>query len=326
MAAPLRTYSHLAGARRRPTSYEVVTTRLHHHVERGLEVDAPAAAWFARHQRGSRWRAAAWDRFVDPRETTYTKYTRLQHAQESFCDGLLASIDDSGYDAALAPEARALLAAALPPLRFALHGFQMIAAYFGHLAPEGRITIAALLQGADELRRIQRIAYRMAQLRRLDPSLGEDSRARFERGEAWRPLREVIEALLVTWDWAEAFVALDVCVKPLVDELFMVELPALAKARGDFMLGQLCASLEEDCRWQRQWTAALAHVALAEPENRAAAAAWTAAWAPRAARAVEALAPELAAAAGVPVDAAAVVRRGRELLRALELAPPEEPA
>jgi toluene monooxygenase system protein E len=325
MTAPLKTYSHLAAARRRPTAYEIVTTQLHHHVERGLAVDTPAGAWMSRHGRGSRWREADWARFADPRETTYTKYTRLQHVKETFCEGLLASIEDSGYDAALAPEARALLGAALPPLRFALHGFQMVAAYFGHLAPEGRVTIVAALQAADEVRRIQRIAYRMAQLRRLDPAFGAGSRAAFERDEAWRPLRETIEALLVTWDWAEAFVALNVCVKPVVDELFMIGMPALAQARGDFLWGQIAASLEEDCQWQRQWTAALARIALAREENRAAAAEWVAAWTPRAARAARALAPALAHAAGAPFDAEAAIRRAAELPRALELPPEAAP-
>ena len=323
-SGPLKTYSHLAGARRRPSAYEIVTTQLHHHVERGLAVDAPGAAWFERHQRGSRWQHTEWRRFADPRETTYTKYTRLQHAKEVFCDGLLASIDDSGYDAALAPEARALLAAALPPLRFVLHGFQMVAAYFGHLAPEGRVTIAAALQAADEVRHIQRIAYRMAQLRRIEPGFGADSRATFERDEAWRPLRELVEALLVTWDWAEAFVALNLCVKPAVDELFLIAVPALAKARGDFLLGQIAASLDEDCQWQRQWSAALADVALTREDNRTAAAAWVAAWRPRAERAVLALAPALSRAAGLPLDAAGALRRAAELPRALGLMPPEE--
>jgi toluene monooxygenase system protein E len=323
-AAALKTYSHLASARRLPSAYELATTRLHHHLARGLAIDTPAAAWFERHQRGSRWREAEWERFVDPRETTYTKYTQLQHAKEVFCDGLLASIEDSGYDAALGPEARALLAAALPPLRFVLHGFQMIAAYVGHLAPEGRVTIAAALQAADELRRIHRIAYRMAQLRRVDPGFGADSRTTFERDEAWRPLRELVEALLVTWDWAEAFVALELCVKPVVDELFMVEVPALAKARGDFLLGQLAASLDEDCRWQRQWSAALVRVALARDDNRAAALEWVAAWRPRAERAALALAPALARAAGLPLDVDGALRRAAELPRALGLLPPVE--
>ena len=68
-ARGLKTYSHLAEARQRPSEYEVATTRLHHHVERGLAIETPVAAWYTRHQRGSRWRSANWGRFADPRET-----------------------------------------------------------------------------------------------------------------------------------------------------------------------------------------------------------------------------------------------------------------
>src|SRR5262249_9167722 len=118
----LKTYSHLAAARRVPTEYEIVTTRLHHHVERGFEIDGPVPEWYARHLPGSRWRADDWERFADPRETTYTKYTRIQQAKEAYVDGLLASIDESSHDREMAPEARALLARTLPPLRFVFHG------------------------------------------------------------------------------------------------------------------------------------------------------------------------------------------------------------
>ncbi len=325
MASSLKTYSHLAAARRQPTEYEIVTTDLHHHVERGFAVPTPTSEWYARHQRGSRWPAAPWARFADPRETTYTKYTRLQHAKEQFVDGLLGSIDDSSYDADLAPETRALLGRALGPLRFAVHGFQMIAAYVGQMAPEGRVTIAAALQGADEVRRIHRLAYRLAQLRRVEPGVGADGRARFETDPAWQPLRQLVESLLVTYDWAEAFVALNVCVKPLVDELVMVELAAVAKARGDFLLGQIFASLDEDCQWHRQWTTALARVALAAGDgNRAACGEWIEAWTPEAARAIAALAPTLTVGDAAP-DVAAALRRVGDFQRALLSAPREGP-
>ena len=323
MAASLKTYSHLAAARRQPTEYEIVTTALHHHVERGFAVPTPTTAWYERYQRGSRWPAADWARFADPRETTYTKYTRLQHAKEQFVDGLLGSIDESSYDADLAPEARALLGRSLSPLRFVSHGFQMIAAYVGQMAPEGRVTIAAAIQGADEVRRIHRLAYRLAQLRRVEPDFGADGRARFESAPAWQPLRQLVESLLVTYDWAEAFVALNVCVKPLVDELFMVELPTVAKTRGDFLLGQIFASLDEDCQWHRQWTMALARVALAAGDaNRAACGEWIEAWTPEAARAIAALAPALTAGDAAP-DVEAALRRVGDFQRALTDAPRE---
>jgi toluene monooxygenase system protein E len=313
----LKTYSHLAAERRQPSEYEIVTTRLHHHVERGFEVDGPVADWHARHVGGSRWQAADWDRFADPRETTYTKYTRLQQAKEAFVDGLLASIDQSAHDRDLPAEARALLARTLPPLRFVFHGLQMAAAYVGQMAPSGRITIAAGLQAADELRRVHRFAYRMAQLRRVDPAFGDDARAAFQTGACWQPLRRVLETLLVTWDWAEAFVALDVCLKPALDELFLIELGAAARERGDFVLGQVLSSLDEDCQWQRRWTAALAGLALAaRPENRQACADWTGAWVPQVAGAVQALAPLLDEARAGEI-AARVEARAAAFRRAL---------
>jgi toluene monooxygenase system protein E len=324
----MKTYSHLA-AGRRPTEYEIVTTRLHHHVERGFEVRVPVADWYERYQRGSRWQAADWEAFADPRETTYTAYTRLQRDKEAFVDGLLARIDASSYDRDLPAEARALIERAVLPLRFPFHGLQMIAAYVGQMAPSSRITIAALLQGADEIRRIHRLAYRMAQLRAADPvppgtsTFGEDGRARWETDPCWQPLRRLVESLLVTYDWAEAFVALNVCLKPLLDELTMVEVGALARARGDFSLGQILASLDEDCQWHRRWTAALVRVAIAaRPENGEACRGWVEAWLPEAREAVRALAPllgsdEPAAAAAL----AAAESRATAFVRALELAP-----
>jgi toluene monooxygenase system protein E len=317
----LKTYSHLAGARRLPTEYELVTTRLHHHVQRGFEVDVPAADWYARHLHGSRWRADDWERFVDPRETTYTKYTRVQQTKEAFVDGLLASIDDSTHDQDLPAPARELLEGTLPPLRYVFHGLQMVAAYVGQMAPSGRITIAAMFQAADEIRRIHRFAYRMGQLRVGHPRFGSGARAAFHDDPRWQPLRRLIESLLVTYDWAEAFVALNLCLKPAVDELCMVELGAVARARGDFLLPQLLGSLDEDCVWQRRWSAALARVAFeARPENRAACAEWVHAWRPEVSAALAALVPILDDTGGDQL-VERVEARVAALHRGLELEP-----
>ena len=74
-------------------------------------------------------------------------------------------------------------------------------------------------------------------------------------------------------------VALNLCLKPVVDELFMMQLPALAKQRDDFLLGQIFASLDEDCRWHRDWTIALLEAAIRNDEgNRAVIAGWVQKW------------------------------------------------
>jgi toluene monooxygenase system protein E len=175
----------------------------------------------------------------------------------------------------------------LGPLRYPVHGFQMIAAYVGQMAPSGRITVASLFQAADEMRRIQRIAYRMTLLESVDPAFGKESKNAWMRDPAWQPLRELVERCLVTYDWGEALIALNVCVKPLFDELFMTYLSKEADLHDDHLLGQIFSSLGEDCRWHREWTTALLRVALEDNENnRAVVQGWVTRWAVRAQRAM----------------------------------------
>jgi PAS domain-containing protein len=185
-----------------------------------------------------------------PRETTYTKYVTLQKAKETFAAGLLEQIERDGVDRALSAEWIETLARVLSPFRFPGHGFQMASAYVGHLAPSGKIAVAAMFQAADEMRRIQRIAYRCAQLRAVRPDFGADGRQRWERDPMWQPLREAVERLLVTYDWGEAFTALCLVLKPAIDDVVLVQLAARARSQGDPMLGALLGSLDEDARWQ----------------------------------------------------------------------------
>jgi toluene monooxygenase system protein E len=180
-----------------------------------------------------------------------------------------------------------VLARTIAPLCYPVHALQMIAAYIGQLAPSGRIVVACAFQAADEVRRVQRLAYRARQL-----GFGDDRRAIWERDEAWQPLRRVVERLLVTWDWGEAFTALNLCLKPALDELTMVRFADAARAAGDGPLAELLFSLDEDCRWHREWSAALVRTAVdARATNRTVLDGWIATWQPRAHEAIAALTP-----------------------------------
>lgn len=286
----LKTYSHLSRERRMPTDYELVTSELLYYPGRGFEVTTPLSRWYEEHQKQSALQVPSWEAFTDPRETTYAKYVALARSREIYVDGILQAIEDGGYDASLAAPWRTTLFQMLATLRYPLHGLQMISAYIGQMAPSGRITVAAAFQTGDELRRIQRIAYRMTQLGLHAPVPGENGREIWEGDPSWQPLREAVERLLVTYDWGESLVGLNVCVKPIFDELFMVHLSQIAKDRGDYLLGQLFASLYEDCRWHREWTVALLEMAIRDRgENRAVIAGWAGPWRDRALRAAGAL-------------------------------------
>lgn len=275
-----RTYWHLEGRGRVPTRYEIATTRLSYHAERGFALPTPIAGWHERYQKGSRL-AATFASFADPRATTYSSYVAQQHERESFVDQLCRSIDETEYDHGLDAGWLRVLEAVLPVLRFPCHGLQMLACYVGHMAPEGRVTAASAFQAMDELRRVQRIAYRMRQLYAVRPGFGEDARRAWQEEAAWQPLRWLIERLLCTYDFGESSVATLLVVKPAFDALFMGGFARLAAERGDRLWLELSSSLDQDCRWHAAWAEAFVSSALGErAENRAPIVEWLGAWWP----------------------------------------------
>lgn len=287
-----KTYWHLLEQRRMPSEYEIVTSKLLCYTGEGFtgkrfEVDVPLKDWYRRYQEESSLVCSSWEKFRDPRETTYTKYTELQRDKEIFVDGILAEIELTCYDVHLCPAWLHSLARVVAPLRYPVHGLQMIASYIGQMAPSGRITITAALQSADEMRRIQRIAYRIRQLQQIYPGFGADSKTLWQTDPIWQPMREVVEKLLITYDWAESFVGLNLVLKPLIDELFMKYLSDVALREDDYLLGQIFYSLNEDCQWHRQWSESLVRMAMEDnARNRNTIQEWINRWHPLSARAV----------------------------------------
>jgi toluene monooxygenase system protein E len=291
---PLKTYSHLAGKRQVPSEYEIVSTGLLYHPTRGFETDVPVRRWYQRYQRDARLRSDDWERFEDPRATTYPLYTSLQAQQEAHLDGVLRSWLASEHDLARAAAWHETFLRTLAPLRFALHGFQMIAAYVGQMAPSGRLTMAALFQSADQLRRVHRLALHLGVLRKAHP-FGEDpGRAAWQSAPAWQPLRRVVEQALVAFDWGEALVALNLCLAPLVERLFFTELAPILREERDYLVAETLSSFDQDGRWHQAWSTALVKLAVADhEENAGVIQEWIDLWYPRAREAVSAAAPLL---------------------------------
>lgn len=273
-----KTYWHLLGAGRMPTQYELVTSRLLYYPGRGFEVATPVADWYRRHQQQSPLRCDDWEAFSDPRATTYASYIHSRRDEEVYLSRLL----DGATASELAAGWTEVAAHVLAVLRFPCHGLMMAAAYVAQLAPSGRIVVAGALQAGDELRRVHRLAYRLAQLRRAQPGLGDDARGRWETAAPWQPWRELVERTLVTYDWGECFAALCLAIKPAWDRLLCHDLAAALTAAGDRASAELLASFAGDARWHREWSAALARMAIAQrDDNRQVLRDWVDAWAVR---------------------------------------------
>ena len=226
-------------------------------------------------------------------------------------DGLLRQVDDEGYDDELADAWVDFLDCWYAPLRFPVDGLQMLAAYVAQMAPASRVTNCAAFQAADELRRLQRVTYRTAQLADHRSAINVDiHRRHWEEAEAFQPLRKLIERALIAYDSGEALVVTNVLIKPHFDRLVNVELAGhLAATNKDPVLRNVHFSLDEDARWHREWSRCLIQFAIGNtPENAEVISSWIDAWSPLASEATAALAGVMSTAS-VPLDTELVRQR-----------------
>ena len=217
-----KTYWHLAGARRcRPTTRLRPRTALLRRTRlRGRRAARPTGTGATR--QGSTLVCDDWDRFADPRETTYAKYVDLQQAKETHVDGLLRSIEDSDYDqqagSGLGRHAGAAAAAAAPPLSRAADAGRV-------RRPDGAERAHHDRRGAAGGRRDAPGPPPRLPDGAAAPAATRISATRASSSgkpiPAWQPLRELIERLLVTYDWGEAFAALNLGAKPVLDAFFL---------------------------------------------------------------------------------------------------------
>ena len=198
------------------------------------------------------------------------------------------------------------------------------------MAPSSYITNAAGFATADFLRRVTTIAYRTRELQLAHPDsgIGSAERALWEDHEAWQPARKAIEYALVSYDWAEAFTALNLVLGPTLDDVLLAQLGQVAKGRGDEETWLLTSFLAEDSCRRARWSRALAGLAVTQrAENRAVLAKWIARWSVLADEAALGLGQIFESAAGVPAaDVAAHARAAREQHLAGLLDPAPAPA
>jgi toluene monooxygenase system protein E len=122
-----------------------------------------------------------------------------------------------------------------------------------------------------------------------------------------------VEYALVSYDWAEAFTALNLVLAPTLDDVLLTQLGQVAKSHGDDLTWLLTSYLAEDATRRGRWSRALADLAVAQrPENRAVLAKWIGRWSGLADDAAQGLGTILAEAyGGSAADVAAHARAAR---------------
>lgn len=320
---PLKTWSHLATRRRKPSEYEIVSANLHYNDKRPdspyeLSPDMFMNTWYKKNTFGTALKHADWNAFRDPEEVVYRTYNLMQDGQETYVFGLFDQFNEREHDKALDPRWAGTLARLYTPARYLFHTLQMASAYVGQVSPASTITNCHYFQMADSLRWLSHTAYRTRELSQVfaDKGFGVDERRYWEEDPAWQGFRELMEKALTVWDWGEAIVVLNLVVMPAVEEAVLRRLGEAARHNGDTLLGLLTDAQLIDAARHRRWTAAFVAMALQTPGNLALIQSWIAKWEPLADRAIDAY---CAALPDVPGAAEAAKAATRDLRRSLAL-------
>jgi toluene monooxygenase system protein E len=277
VANPLKTWSHLANRRRRPTEYETVSTNL---LWSTADPEAPwtmgqripMTRWYKKYRNYSPLKSSDWDGFRDPDQLIYRNYTLIQDGQESFVDGLIEDHSRNEHDVSMPDAWSQLLGNLYTPARYLMHAVQMSSNYLVALSPASAISNCFMFQAGDHLRWLSRVSYRTAELRIAKPhqDFGVAERRHWEHLPEWQGYRELAEKLLVAWDWAEQFVALNLVLKPAIDAGFIGALGQSARRNGDSLTGLLLDAQLIDSERTRRWTVALIKYAIEnDPGNSA---------------------------------------------------------
>lgn len=276
--SPRKTYWHLGDARRMPSRYDIVTSKLLYYPDKGFSVQTPITSWYERYVAASPIPAACYAQFSDPRSVTYRQYVEQARDQEIALRGAFEAAAALKEDEAFGLGWRRQLKVLLPVLPFFFHGLQMQAAYCGQLAPEGKLVAALAFKSANGMRRVQNVSRRIETLApELDwPVVGREA---WQSEPLWQPLRELTERLLVAYDLGEAWVASTLVVEPIFDRLWFIELALLARSSGDVLTAHVLQSLSRDAVWHSEWASVLHQCAWAAGvEAQSAIEAWVVRW------------------------------------------------
>lgn len=285
-----RTFSAFGDVRKMPTEYEIVTqgqnytTREDRAAAFEQNPSSPANLWFLTYRDQSPLQAENWEQFREPDSLTYRMYVNAQAESEAKIHGVLEEYALLGADKKFAPGWVDLLGTLYTPSRYAVHGFQQIQAYIGYMAPTSYITNPAGLSTADFLRRNTTIAYRTRELQLAHPSsaIGTDSeRKHWQSCAGWQGTRKAVESGLVSYDWGEAFTALNLVLLPTLDDILTRQFGEVALANNDNLAWLVQSFLDADNQRRNRWSQAVAQFAISQkPQSQAAIEKWIAKWSP----------------------------------------------
>jgi propane monooxygenase small subunit len=296
-----RTYNYYTPRKRRATLYEDVTVDVQPDPERHL-----TQGWIYGFADGiggypKEWTAlksSDWHRFLDPNEeweqTIYRNTANVvRQVQQTIANAKEEHVFGAWSRSWVKIVERHVCAWA-----HAEHGIGMhVYTACQRDAPTNMINNALAVGATHKLRFGQDIIlYNLDLSEELDDFDGSAHRQAWQEDPVWQGVRENVERLTATRDWAEAFFATALVFEPLVGELFRSHFVMQAAApHGDFVTPAVIGTGEADAHREQRGARHLFELLITDEqfaaENRAQLQSWVDNWAPVSVRAARQLQP-----------------------------------
>ena len=261
-AHKLKTYSYFANQDWFPTEYEITTSQSIYYPDMSLSIKNGIQEWYSKYQQQSVFTCSNWNEFCDPSQYTYFKYISEKIEKTYLLQGLFEMCRTTRYYGDLSADWIKKLHLLYAPQIYPAHAMQMISSYIGQMAPSARIVITSGFQSANEISRIQTITENMEIVSAGQKNITEDAKQLWEDHYIYQPLRKLMEEALIIYDWGQAFVALNLCIKPILDEFFLHQFSLQALVNGDHLTSNVAFYKFQESEWQADWSTDLAQIVL----------------------------------------------------------------
>jgi len=210
-----------------------------------------------------------WEQFRDPARLYYATYCYNRADFQTRIKGEFEAADRYGLFKNMDPAMVDTLREFLPVLRHIIFGEAVAFMYIGRAAVGTAIEQCATYQCFDQLGSAQLLTRICLELEDRCPTILQDGKQKWIEDEKYQKLRALLENLMVTWDWAEAMIAINLILDSILYPLFFEKMTAVTVKNGDHAYLSFSKFFMEMFEYERNYTSALVKMLLADqPENK----------------------------------------------------------
>lgn len=246
--------------------YEEVTVRMQSYIHGHYRHKFDERDYDIYDPRYTRVRSSDWEAFRDPKKLWYTTYTANRKKMSDEVSSIFERARQLRLFERVNPDWKRFAAEFYVPLRHFEYSGAVQLQHVVRYAMGCPIEQAATFNAFDKQGRAQWLSIWALEMTEYEgTALLEAGNELWCGDPAYRKLREYMEQVLITDDWAEVLLAVNLAVDPLVAGIAYRLLAAVGVQHGDTVLPGLGIVCDEQVKWQEQWSRNLFEMLAKDP-------------------------------------------------------------